>query len=62
MSVTERFREFGISLSMGMPQGKLVILVIIETAFITVIGLLIGNLLAAAVNYYIVLHPIVMGG
>ncbi len=62
MSVTERFREFGISLAMGMPQGTLVILVILESIIITLIGLILGNLVAYAVNYYIVQNPIVFGG
>lgn len=62
MSVTERFREFGVILAIGMPQKKLVIIVLLETAFITFIGLLLGNIAAAGVNYYFVEHPIVFGG
>jgi len=61
MSVTERFREFGISLAMGMPQGTLVILVILESIIITLIGLILGNLAAYGVNYYIAHNPIVFG-
>jgi ABC-type lipoprotein release transport system permease subunit len=62
MSVTERFREFGVILSIGMPQVKLTYLIYIETIFITLLGLLAGNLLGYAVNYYYVIHPIVFGG
>lgn len=62
MSVTERFREFGISLAMGMPQGALVILVILESIIITLIGMALGNLAAYGVNYYLVQNPIVFGG
>lgn len=62
MSVTERFREFGISLAMGMPQGTLMILVIIESIIITLIGLILGNMIAYGINYYIVQNPIVLGG
>lgn len=62
MSVIERFREFGILLSVGMPQIKLVTIVFIETLIIAMIGLLFGNILAAGVNYYIVLNPIVFSG
>jgi putative ABC transport system permease protein len=62
MSVTERFREFGVVLSIGMPQKKLTYLVYIETIFIALIGLLFGNLLGYFVNYYFILHPIVFGG
>jgi ABC-type lipoprotein release transport system permease subunit len=62
MSVTERFREFGVVLSIGMPQKKLTYLVYIETLFIALIGLLFGNLLGYFVNCYLILHPIVFGG
>lgn len=62
MSVTERFREFGVILSIGMPQKKLTYLVYIETMFITILGLVLGNVLGYAVNYYLILHPIVFGG
>jgi ABC-type antimicrobial peptide transport system permease subunit len=62
MSVTERFNEFGVTLSIGMPQIKLVYLILIETIFIALIGILIGNILAWGVNYYIVLNPIEFNG
>ncbi len=62
MSVTERFREFGVTLSIGMPQRKLVLQVFLETLFIALIGIVIGNILAAGINYYIVQNPIVFGG
>jgi ABC-type lipoprotein release transport system permease subunit len=62
MSVTERFREFGVTLSIGMPQIKLVVLVFMETFFITIIGLILGNIIAYGINYYIVLNPIVFSG
>lgn len=62
MSVTERFREFGVTLSIGMPQRKLVMQVFLETLFIALIGIVIGNILAAGINYYIVQNPIVFGG
>ncbi|MFC2092886.1 ABC transporter permease [Bacteroidota bacterium] len=62
MSVTERFNEFGISLSIGMPQIKLVYLVFIETIFIAVIGIVLGNIIGWAINNYILLNPIQFGG
>ena len=62
MSVTERFREFGVLLSLGMPQGKLVRIVFLETMFITLIGLAAGNLLALGTNYYLMTHPIEFTG
>lgn len=62
MSVTERFREFGILLAMGTPQRFLVRLVLIETVFITLIGIVVGNILGLAVNWYFSVEPIVFTG
>ncbi|MFZ1729685.1 MAG: FtsX-like permease family protein [Bacteroidota bacterium] len=62
MSVTERFKEFGILLSVGMPQMKLVVLVLLETVFITLIGIFIGNLLGLAVNWYFSVNPYIFTG
>lgn len=62
MSVTERFREFGVLLSLGMPQGKLVWAVFLETLFIALIGMIVGNILAVGVNYYFIVHPIEFRG
>ncbi|NOY05822.1 MAG: ABC transporter permease [Chlorobi bacterium] len=62
MSVTERFKEFGILLSVGMPQGMLVAVVFIETVFIALIGIVIGNILAVGVNYYFYVNPIEFTG
>ena len=62
MSVTERYREFGVVLAIGMPQTKLSYLVYIETLFITLLGLIIGNFIGYFVNYYLIIHPIVFGG
>jgi len=62
MSVTERFREFGILLAMGMPQRKLVWLVLIESVFITMIGVIVGNLLGLGMVWYFSVNPIVFTG
>jgi ABC-type lipoprotein release transport system permease subunit len=61
MSVTERFREFGIMLSMGMPQVQLAVVVFFETLFIALIGVIIGDILAYGVNSYFLTHPIEFG-
>ena len=58
MSVIERFREFGVVLAIGMPQVNLTYLVYIETIFITVIGLIIGNIiipyfLKTTINFFL---------
>lgn len=62
MSVTERFREFGIILSIGMQPRMLVTLVFLETIIIVLVGLALGNLLAIGVNLYFVNNPIVFTG
>ncbi len=62
MSVTERFNEFGVTLAIGMPQIKLVYLVLLETFFITIIGILLGDLLGYFINLYIIHNPIEFAG
>jgi ABC-type lipoprotein release transport system permease subunit len=62
MSVTERFREFGVVLAVGMSSARLVLLVVLEMTFIVFIGLAIGNALAFGINYYIIQNPIVFSG
>lgn len=61
MSVTERFNEFGVTLSIGIPQMKLVSLIFIETIFITIIGIIIGDIIGWGINYYILHNPIEFG-
>ncbi len=62
MSITERFREYGVMLSLGMRQEKLVLAVGLEVFFMLVLGFLIGNGIGIAVNSYLVQHPIQLGG
>ncbi len=62
MSVSERFREFGVMLAMGMPSSKLTVIVFLEVCLMTVLGMVIGNLLGAGVNWYLVHHPVFFGG
>jgi len=62
MSITERFREYGVMLSLGMSQGKLVAAVALEIFFMLILGFIIGNGIGAAVNAYWVSHPIMIGG
>lgn len=62
MSITERFREYGAMLSLGMSQRKLVVAVALEIFFMLVIGFIIGNGIGVAINSYFVQHPITLGG
>ena len=61
MSVSERFREFGVSLSIGMPQMKLVAVVILESVFISFLGVLSGNILGYFLNSHLAANPITFG-
>lgn len=62
MSITERFKEFGIMLALGTKQSVLLRIVFFETLLLTFVGLLVGSLAGFAVNYYIYLNPIPIGG
>lgn len=60
MAVTERFKEFGINLSIGMKSIKIFFLVLIESGFITLIGLVFGNLFGYLLNYLLEENPIIL--
>ena len=62
MSVTERFREFGVTLAIGMSQIKLMVLILIETTFLTLIGIFLGNITGYFINLYFVHNPIEFSG
>lgn len=62
MSVTERFKEFGITLSIGMPTNKLVLLVLLETMFITSLGIIFGDIIGMGINHIIAANPIEFSG
>ena len=62
MSITERYREFGIMLALGTKHTKLLIIVFLEVIFLIMIGILLGNVIAHAINYYYYLHPIYLSG
>ena len=61
MSVTERFREFGVLLSLGLSNLRLAQIVLLESLYMTTMGIAIGLLLGYAANYFVVLHPIPLG-
>lgn len=62
MSVTERFREFGIALAIGMQPAGLVRLLFIETICLALVGIAVGGSIGMAVNAYVAYHPIPIGG
>lgn len=47
MSVLERTREFGIMMAVGMPPGRLFRLVMLESVFIGILGIIIGTTVTA---------------
>lgn len=62
MSITERFREFGVTLALGMKSMRLVRLVGIETLYLTLIGGSAGAVMGQLVNSYVKNNPIPLSG
>jgi len=62
MSVTERFREFGVTLALGMRSSGLVTVVLFETMCMALAGNAVGGLLGYSSNVYFHFHPILLGG
>jgi ABC-type lipoprotein release transport system permease subunit len=58
MGVTERMREFGIMISMGMAPGKIVSLVIAEAFWLAMVGLIAGFIITAPVYWYMHVYGI----
>ena len=62
MTTLERQREFAVMLATGMLRGKLVSLLVIESLFISVIGVLLGLMISAPVLAYFYFNPIEITG
>lgn len=62
MSITERFREFGVMLALGTRHNIIIISVFIETMLLTIIGLLAGSAIGYLVNSIILKYPIMIPG
>ncbi|MGR5469804.1 ABC transporter permease, partial [Vibrio astriarenae] len=62
MTTLERQREFAVMLATGMLRSKLVALLVIESTFISVIGIVIGLLISAPVLGYFYFNPIEITG
>ncbi len=60
MSVIERYREIGITLSIGMKPIKIFFLLIIETFFLSITGIIVGNVFGYFVNSYFENNPILL--
>lgn len=58
MSVFERTREFGVMLSIGTRPGQVVNMVLMESVFISLLGIALGVALGYAVSYYFKINPL----
>jgi len=62
MMVSERKREFGILISVGMHKIKLIIVTVFESIFISILGVLSGIIGSIPIVYYLNTHPILLAG
>jgi ABC-type antimicrobial peptide transport system permease subunit len=58
MSVFERTREFGIMLAIGTRPEQVTAMVLLETLFISLIGVALGLALGSATGWYFAVNPI----
>ena len=58
MSVYERIRELGIMLAIGTRPGQVRLMVLIESVFISMMGIALGIILGTAISYYFTIHPL----
>ncbi len=56
MSVMERKREIGILMAVGMRPRSVLRMVLAETVFITIAGIILGLLIGLGVNWYFSVH------
>ena len=62
MAVLERTREFGVMMAMGVTPGRLTKMLLMESMAITLIGILSGMALGAAVTWYFQANGIDLSG
>lgn len=62
MMVSERKREFGILISVGMQKTKLLIVTIFESIFVSILGVIAGVVVGIPIVYYLYNNPIPLGG
>jgi len=58
LSVYERTREFGIMLAIGTRPAQIFYMVLAESFFISIAGIVLGVLAGSAISYYFTLHPL----
>lgn len=62
MMVAERRKEFGVVLAIGMKKYKLISIVVLETIFIGMLGVISGVIISIPVLSYFVINPIPLTG
>lgn len=62
MMTSERTREFGILVSVGMKRARLVLVTTLETIFISFLGVLAGGMGSIPIIYYLHYNPLRMTG
>ena len=62
MMTLERQREFGVMLATGMDRAKLLRLLVIESLFISLLGIFIGLIFATPILGYLYIYPITLTG
>ncbi len=58
MMISERRREFGVMIAVGMRKYKLVLITVIEMIFISLVGIISGAIVSTPLIYYWYTHPI----
>ncbi len=58
MAVFERTREFGVMLSIGTNPSQVVAMVLMESFFISLLGILLGVSAGYGLSYYFQIHPL----
>ncbi|MEI6455140.1 MAG: FtsX-like permease family protein [bacterium] len=62
MMLNERVREFGMMIAIGMNKGRLTMILVTETLFLGLLGIIAGVLGAIPINWYFHVYPIPLTG
>jgi ABC-type lipoprotein release transport system permease subunit len=62
MMLNERSREFGMMIAIGMQKGRLILILVTETLFLGLLGIVAGLLAAMPPIYYFYIRPIPLTG
>ena len=62
MMIAERLKEFAIMIAIGMHKTKIIIVVVLEMIFISLVGIIASILVSFPMMYYIHLHPFHLKG